>query len=413
MAPHGPAAGVQPPERCDIAIVGAGIIGLAVARELTRRRPSASVCILEREPGIAQHQTGHSSGVIHAGIYYRPGSLKAQLCVEGAHALHEYCAERGIAVERCGKVILASDSRELPRLEELERRGRANGVAGLRRIGPAELAEIEPHARAVAGLHSPNTAIVDFAAVAEALADDVRAGGGRVITGCEVRQVRTEERSLLLVLDRGQLRARHAVFCAGAWADRLAVAAGASADPRIVPFRGAYQRLPATHRHLVRGLIYPVPDPSLPFLGVHLSRRIDGEVLIGPTALLAGARDAYSLARLRRGDLFETLTWPGTWRMLRRSWPTAVHELRCAITPSVLVRAAARYVPELRGVTLEFAGAGVRAQALARDGRLLDDFHISLTERVLHVRNAPSPAATAALAIARHVVDRAGHAFSL
>lgn len=410
---HTPAPGMQPPERCDIAIVGAGIIGLAVARELTRRRPSASVCILEREPRIAQHQTGHSSGVIHAGIYYRPGSLKAQLCVQGARALRQYCAERGVAVDRCGKVILASHSRELPRLEELERRGRANGVAGLRRIGSAELAEIEPHARAVAGLHSPDTAIVDFAAVAEALAEDVRAGGGRVITGCEVREVRTDARSLVLVLERGQLRTRHAVFCAGAWADRLAVAAGASADPRIVPFRGAYHRLPATHRHLVRGLIYPVPDPSLPFLGVHVSRRIDGEVLIGPTALLAGARDAYSLARLRGGDLLETLAWPGTWRMLRRWWPTAVHELRCAMSPSILVRAAARYVPELRGVTPQFAGAGVRAQALARDGRLLDDFHISFTEHALHVRNAPSPAATAALAIARHVVDLTTHAFSL
>jgi (S)-2-hydroxyglutarate dehydrogenase len=411
VAAHSPTAGTQPPERCDIAVVGAGIIGLAVARELTRRRPGASVCVLEREPRVAQHQTGHSSGVIHAGIYYRPGSLKAQLCVEGALALREYCAQHGLAVERCGKVILASGSRELPRLEELERRGRANGVAGLRRIGPSELAEIEPHARGVAALHSPNTAIVNFTAVAEALAGDVRAGGGQVITGCEVRQVRSETRSLLLRLAGGELRARHAVFCAGAWADRLAVAAGASADPRIVPFRGAYHSLPATHRHLVRALIYPVPDPSLPFLGVHLSRHIDGAVLVGPTALLAGARDAYSLARLRRADLVETLSWPGTWRMLRRWWPTAVHELRAAVSPSLLARAAARYVPALQGVTLRFAGAGVRAQALARDGRLLDDFHISLTARALHLRNAPSPAATAALAIARHVVDRADAAF--
>jgi 2-hydroxyglutarate dehydrogenase len=394
-------------------VVGAGIIGLAVARELTRRRPGASVCVLEREPHVAQHQTGHSSGVIHAGIYYRPGSLKAQLCVEGARALREYCAERGIAVERCGKVILASASHELPRLEELERRGRANGVAGLRRIGPTELADIEPHARGVGALHSPNTAIVNFAAVAGALAEDVQAGGGQVITSSEVRHVRNETRSLMLVLAGGEIRARHAVFCAGAWADRLAVAAGASADPRIVPFRGAYHSLPATHRHLVRGLIYPVPEPSLPFLGVHLSRRVDGEVLVGPTALVAGARDAYSLATVRRADLLETLAWPGTWRMLRRSWPTAVHELRCAVSPSLLARAAARYVPELRGVTLKFAGAGVRAQALARNGHLLDDFHISLTGRALHVRNAPSPAATAALAIARHVVDQAVSAFSV
>lgn len=402
-----------PPEQSDLVVVGAGIVGLAVARELLSRHPRASVCVLEREAHVAQHQTGHSSGVIHAGIYYRPGSLKARLCVEGARELRDYCDELAIPVERCGKVILATHPQELDRLEELERRGRANHVSGLRRIGPQELAEIEPHARALAALHSPETALVDFAEVARALARDVRDRGGRVITGCEVRGVRRARRSLLIALERGELRAGHALFCAGAWADRLAIAAGAGADPRIVPFRGAYRRLPQSHRHLVRGLIYPVPDPSLPFLGVHVSRRIDGEVLVGPTALLVGARDAYSLATVRAGELLETLAWRGTWRMARRWWRTGVQELGLAASPAALARAAARYVPQLDGAVLEPAGAGVRAQALGRDGRLIDDFHISLTERALHVRNAPSPAATAALAIARYLVEHATRSFDM
>jgi 2-hydroxyglutarate dehydrogenase len=403
----------QAPERCDIAIVGGGILGLAVARELIARQPGASVCVLEREPRLGTHQTAHNSGVIHAGVYYAPGSLKARLCVEGARELYDYCEQRGIARERCGKVIVATDRSELARLDELERRGRANGVPGLRRIGAAEIEELEPHARGIAGLHSPATGIVDFGAVARAYAADVRDRGGTVATGCGIEQVSRSGRTLRLAHAQGVTEAAHAVFCAGAWADRLAVAAGADPDPRIVPFRGAYLRLVPSRRHLVRSLIYPVPDPSLPFLGVHLTKHIDGEVLVGPTALMAPARDAYSLRTVRLRDMRDTLAWPGTWRMLARWWRTGATELRHALLRSAFVRAAARYVPELRPGDVEVSFAGVRAQALGRDGRLVDDFVFSHTERALHVRNAPSPAATSSLAIARHVADAATSAFDL
>jgi 2-hydroxyglutarate dehydrogenase len=401
----------QPPSSCDLAIVGGGIVGLAVARELTRRNPQASVCVLEREREIGTHQTGHNSGVIHAGVYYVPGSLKARLCAEGAREMYEYCEQRGIASERCGKVIVATDASELDRLDEIERRGRANGVPGLRRIDAAGIEELEPHARGIAGLHSPDTGIADFPAVARSYARDVLEAGGTVATGCDVLGVDVEGRSLRLTHSHGATTAGHAVFCAGAWADRLAVAAGADPDPRIVPFRGAYLRLVPERRQLVRSLIYPVPDPSLPFLGVHLTRNIDGEVLIGPTALMAGARDAYRLTTVRRRDLLDTLGWPGTWRMLLRWWATGVTELRHAALRSAFVHAAARYVPELRVADVQPAFAGVRAQALARDGKLVDDFVFSHTQRALHVRNAPSPAATSSLAIARHVADEAQRAF--
>jgi L-2-hydroxyglutarate oxidase len=403
----------RPPQRCDIAVVGAGIVGLAVARELTRRNPRASVCVLERESDVGAHQTGHNSGVIHAGVYYAPGSLKARLCVQGARELYEYCERHGIASERCGKLIVATDPSELERLDELERRARANGVPGLRRVNAAGIAEIEPHARGIAALHSPHTGIVDFRGVARSYARDALEAGASIATGCEVHGVAVAGRSLRIAHTHGTTDAGHAIFCAGAWADRLAVAAGADADPRIVPFRGAYLKLVPARRELVRALIYPVPDPALPFLGVHLTRDVAGEVLIGPTALIAGARDAYSLTTIRTRDLRETLGWPGTWRMAARLWATGASELRNAALPSVLVRAAARYVPELRVEDVEPAFAGVRAQALARDGRLVEDFVFSATPRALHVRNAPSPAATSSLAIARSVVEQAERAFDL
>jgi 2-hydroxyglutarate dehydrogenase len=399
------------PACCDLAIVGGGIVGLAVARELIARKPAASVCVIERERDIGTHQTGHNSGVIHAGVYYAPGSLKARLCVQGAREMYEYCEEREIAAERCGKVIVATDDGELARLDELERRGQANGVPGLRRIDAAGIQELEPHARGIAGLHSPATGIADFSAVARAYARDIAEAGATVSTACEVTSVAVSARAITLVHSHGATEAGHAVFCAGAWADRLAVAAGADPDPRIVPFRGAYLRLAPERRELVRSLIYPVPDPSLPFLGVHLTKHIDGDVLIGPTALMAGARDAYRLGTLRLRDVRDTLAWPGTWRMLSRWWRTGATELRHAALRSAFVRAAARYVPELAPGDVQPAFAGVRAQALARDGRLVDDFVFSHTERALHVRNAPSPAATSSLAIARHVADEAERAF--
>lgn len=388
-------------------VVGAGIIGLAAARELAIRHPRLRIAVLEREEAIGLHQTSHNSGVIHAGIYYAPGSLKAKLCVEGARAMYELCERHGVRHERCGKVIVARDRSELERLDALERRGRANGVPGLRRLTAAELAEVEPHCRGAGALHSPQTGIVDFAAAARALARELETAGSGVWTGCEVTAVEQEGRRIAIRHGRGRTRARFAVFCAGLWSDRLAVMAGAPADPRIVPFRGAYLRLRAERRSLVRSLIYPVPDPALPFLGVHLSRHASGEVLVGPTAMLAPSRDSYSLRRVRPRDLAATLAWPGSWRLIRRNWRTGVREITHALSRRALVREAASYVPGLRVEDVEFAFAGVRAQALARDGALLDDFVIDATARAIHVRNAPSPAATSALAIARLIAERA------
>ena len=396
-----------------MAIVGGGIVGLAVAREVIRRNPRAAVCVVEREAEVGMHQSSHNSGVVHAGVYYEPGSLKARLCVEGARELYEYCARQEIACEKRGKLIIATDRSELSRLEELERRGKANGVAGLRRIDAGGIERIEPHARGLAALHSPETGVVDFAAVSRAFARDVLDAGGAIARGCEVNEVKASGRHLRLGHARGTLEAGQAIFCAGAWADRLAVMAGADPDPRIVPFRGAYLRLIPERRHLVRANLYPVPDPALPFLGVHLTRHIDGEVLVGPTALIALARDAYRLRTIRGRDLRDTLAWPGTWRLLARSWQPGVTELVHALRRSAFARAAARYVPELRPADLEPAFAGVRAQALGRGGALVDDFVFSATPRALHVRNAPSPGATASLAIARHVVEEAQRAFGL
>jgi len=393
--------------------VGGGIVGLAVAREMIARNPRSSVCVLEREHELAAHQSSHNSGVIHAGIYYAPGSLRARLCVEGARAIYEYCERREIPTERRGKVIVARSASELPRLQELARRGRANGVSGLREIDAAGIEELEPHARGVAGLHSPGTGTVDFAAVARAYAEDILEAGGAVACASEVSGVSVTSRSLTLAHAHGSTEASNAIFCAGAWADRLAVLAGADPDPRIVPFRGVYLRLVPERRDLVRSLIYPVPDPSLPFLGVHLTRRIDGDVLIGPSALMAAGRHGSPPDAKRGGDLLETLRWPGTWRMLARWWRSGAGELSRAVLRSRLVHAGARYVPELQVSDVEPAFAGIRAQALGRDGRLLDDFAFSRTPRALHVRNAPSPAATASLAIARHVAQEAERAFGL
>jgi (S)-2-hydroxyglutarate dehydrogenase len=401
------------PDRCDIAVVGGGILGLAAARELSRRHPDLKLAVLEKEDSVGFHQTSHSSGVVHAGIYYLPGSLKARLCVEGARLIYEFCEEHGIAHDRCGKLIVATDERELPGLDELERRGHSNGVPGLRRLSGGELREVEPHAAGVSALHSPATGIVDFPAVARALAADLTVSGTPVATRCEVVRISPGGREVRIGHARGETVARGVLFCAGAWADRLAVAAGAPADPRIVPFRGAYLRLRPEREELVRALIYPVPDPALPFLGVHLTRHIDGGVLIGPTALLVGARDAYELRRVSARDLRTTLGWPGTWRMMRRFWRSGLEEIRHAASRRALVKAATRYVPALRAEDVTPGPSGVRAQALWRDGRLADDFVFSRTERALHVRNAPSPAATSSLAIARLIADEAEQAFEL
>jgi len=397
----------DPSGDCDIAIVGAGIVGLATARELQRRDPDARIVVLEREDRVGVHQTGSNSGVAHAGIYYVPGSLKAKLCVEGIRRLYEFCDEHGVTYERCGKVIVALDRSELGRLDELERRGQANGVPGLRRIGPDELRELEPHATGIAGLHSPQTGIVDFAGVARALAAQLEAGGGVVATSCAVGGFDRRDGRTRISHACGETHARKVIVCAGAWSDRLAAAAGADPDPRIVPFRGGYLKLRPDRRHLVRSLIYPVPDPDLPFLGVHLTKRVDGEILLGPTALVVGALDAYRLRTVRPRDLRATLTWPGSWKMMRRFWRTGIDELRMATSRRAFVAACARYVPELRTEDVVDGPAGIRAQAVGRDGALVDDFVFSEASGALFVRNAPSPAATSSLAIASFIADRA------
>ena len=397
----------HPPRECDVVVVGAGILGLASARELALRHDGIRIAVLEREGSIAAHQTGRTSGVIHAGIYYRPGSLKARLCVAGARELYEYCEERGIHAERSGKLIVATDETELDPLAELERRGHENEVPGLRRIETAEIREIEPHATGVAALHSPATGVVDFAEVAASFGRDLAASGGSVATGSPVGALEPAGNAISVRHARGATRARAVVTCAGAWSDRLAVACGAPAEPRIVPFRGAYLRLRPERRDLVRANIYPVPDPDLPFLGMHLTRGIDGEVLLGPSALMVGARDAYRLTRVRPRDLAEALSWPGSWKLAARFRRTAWREARNAASRRSFVEDLRRFVPELQVSDVLPGPAGIRAQALARDGSLVDDFVIHRTERAVHVRNAPSPAATSSLALARLIADEA------
>lgn len=391
----------------DVAVVGAGIVGLAVARELLLRRPDSRLIVIDRHTCVASDQTGHNSGVIHSGVYYKPGSLKARLCVEGARLMYEFCDAEAIPYERCGKLIVAVRDDELPRLAELEVRGHANGVPGLRRVGADEITGIEPECRGLAALHSPVTGIVDFGAVARAMERDLRGRGVTFALGCTVSGVRREHGQTVIAHAEGSYRAASSILCAGLWSDRLAVSAGASADPRIVPFRGAYLRLAAGQPPVVRGMVYPVPDPELPFLGVHVTRHIDGHVMLGPTAMLVGARDAHAAWTIKPQDLFSTLSWPGTWIVAKNFWRTGISELRMAASRPAFVRACAQYVPVIESMSIDpRATSGVRAQAVGRDGRLLDDFVISQTPGATHVRNAPSPAATSSLALARELVDR-------
>ncbi|MBF6621406.1 MAG: L-2-hydroxyglutarate oxidase [Patulibacter sp.] len=386
-------------------MVGGGILGLACAHELRRRHPGLRITVLERESRLAVHQSGSNSGVIHAGVYYAPGSLKARLCRRGAELMFDYCAQHDVPIRRSGKLIVASRSDELPRLDALEQRARANAVPGLRRVDADGIAEIEPHAVGVAALHSPETGVVDFAQVCERLAAELRANGQQVLLGHEVLGVEERSDRLRLRHPGGVVEARWALFCAGAWSDRLAVAAGAPADPRIVPFRGGYLDVVPARRNLVRGLVYPVPDPTLPFLGVHLSRHVDGSLSVGPTALLAGSLRPGRAFRITGRDVARTAGWPGTARMVWRYRRAAATELRHAISRRALRDSAARYVPSLRIGDLTPGPAGIRAQALTRRGELVDDFAFSHTTRAVHVRNAPSPGATASLAIAEHVAD--------
>lgn len=391
----------------DLAVVGAGIVGLAVAREWLRRRPADSVVVFDRENGPARHQTGHNSGVVHGGIYYTPGSLKAQLCVEGARLMYEFCEQHQIAHDRCGKLIVAVSADEVPRLDELEKRGIANGVPGLRRVGPGEISDIEPNAVGLHALHAPNTGIVDYLAVAEALVGELVASGVEFRFSSEVRSIEPELGKVRLCTPAGTVDAQRVIACAGLWSDRLARSAGAPRDPQIVPFRGAYLGLKPTEPARVRGMIYPVPNPGLPFLGVHITKHISGAVTVGPTAMMVPARDAYRLRRWSLVDSWESLTWPGTWRVGKRYWRVGLREIHMAASRKALVESAARYLPGISTADLDGnEHAGVRAQAVGRDGSLIDDFVLAHEGQASYVRNAPSPAATSSFALARELVDR-------
>jgi (S)-2-hydroxyglutarate dehydrogenase len=395
----------------DVAVVGGGIVGMATAMALSGR--GFAVAVLEAEATLAAHQSGHNSGVVHSGLYYRPGSRKARLCVEGAAELYRFCEEEGIACRQTGKLVLATRAEELPALDELARRGAANGLAGVARLGPEEIREREPHAAGLAALHVPQTGVADFPGVVRACARRVEAAGGKVLTGARVEGIARSPgaggRGSRTVVEtrRGTFDCALLVNCAGLQADRVARLAGLEPALRIIPFRGEYWELVPERRDLVRALLYPVPDPRFPFLGVHFTRRVDDRVEAGPNAVLALKREGYRWSDVALRDLAETAAWPGFWRFLGREWRTAVDEVWRSTVKRAFVAGLQRLVPEVRGADLVRGGSGVRAQALDRAGRLVDDFSIERGEGSLHVLNAPSPAATACLAIGGEIAGMA------
>lgn len=391
-----------------LGVVGAGIVGLAVARELTRRRPGIRVVVFEKEDHVAAHQTGHNSGVVHAGIYYAPGSLKARLCTRGVALLKEYCAEHDLPYVECGKLVIAVRDIEIPRLDALHGRAVANGVPGVRRVGPEELRDIEPHATGLGAIHSPGSAITDYAAVARAFADEVTAAGGEVRLGFPVDRIEPGGARVRVASGDEQVVVDRLILCAGLQADRVATLAGDEPGPRIVPFRGEYLRVKNAKADLLRGLIYPVPEPGYPFLGVHFTRRTGGGVEIGPNAVLTLAAEGYRWRDLSPAHLARLAAWPGAWRMAARHWRMGAQEVYGSLSKRAYMKAAQRYMPEIGIEDVERDGAGVRAQALDRDGSLVDDFRIHRLGPVTAVRNAPSPAATSSMAIAEHVVDAIG-----
>ena len=397
----------------DLTIIGGGIVGLATALEVVQRHPRVKLLVLEKEDRLAAHQTGHNSGVVHSGIYYKPGSLKAQTCVSGAKALVAFCEQHDIPYERCGKVVVATAAEELPRLEELFRRGTANGVEGLEMIGPEQLREIEPHATGIKALHVAATGIIDFPRVAQTYARLIQEQGGEIRTRHQVQKIVHMDGGVVLETSQGAVRSRFLINCGGLFCDRLARLAGAQPDLQIVPFRGEYYTIAPQRRYLVRNLIYPVPDPALPFLGVHFTRTIDGMVEAGPNAVLAFAREGYKKTDVNLYDLRETLTFSGFWGMARKYWQTGIGEMHRSFSKPAFLKALQRLLPDLTANDLQPGGSGVRAQAIASNGALVDDFVISVTANALHVLNAPSPGATASLAIGRLIVEKAAETFEL
>jgi L-2-hydroxyglutarate oxidase len=397
----------------DIVVVGAGIVGLATARALVRQYPVLRLAVLDKEAGVAQHQTGRNSGVIHSGLYYKPGSLKARFCVAGAAAMMRYCEEHDVPFKRCGKVVVAVEQAEVPRLEELLARGLANGVPDLALIDSARLREIEPHAAGLKALHSPGTAIVDYRRVADSFAAEVRTGGGLVRTGFEVTRIEKRGGIIRLISPNDAVESRFVVVCGGVYADRLAALVDGPRQPAIIPFRGDYFVLNATQRHLINALIYPVPDPNFPFLGVHSTLKMDGSMWLGPNAVLAFGREGYGRFSVNWADLTEVLQHRGFRRLAMRYWRTGLSEMIRDVSKRLFVEAARRYVPALEASGVEPGPAGIRAQALGDDGALVDDFVIHQSGPIIHVRNAPSPAATASLPIGEYLAAEATRAFGL
>ena len=391
----------------DVAVIGGGIVGLATAYQITRQYPGKRVAVLEKEAELAHHQTGHNSGVLHTGIYYKPGSLKAINCRAGKKAMEEFCAAEGIAYEICGKVIVAVDDGELPALERIYERGLANGV-NCTKIDKNRLAELEPHAAGVSAIHVPEAGIVNYRQVCQKLAERVRERDGEVLMSTRVTGMSRNGDGVVLTSTAGEFKARQVVNCAGLYCDRVTAMSGETPGAKIVPFRGEYFALKPEAHHFCKNLIYPVPDPNFPFLGVHFTRMIDGSVECGPNAVLAFAREGYKKTDVNLADLAESLTYPGFLRMAAKYWRMGMGEMWRSMSKAAFVKALERLLPEIRAEHLEPAPAGVRAQAVTREGGLVDDFLIQETERVINVGNAPSPAATASLNIGKLIAERLG-----
>lgn len=389
----------------DVAVIGGGIVGLATAYELNKRLPGCRVTVLEKEADLGQHQTGHNSGVLHSGIYYKPGSLKAINCREGKKLMETFCRDEGIAFDICGKVIVAIDDSDLPALERIYERGQANGVA-CEVVGPERLAELEPHAAGIKAIYVPEAGIVDYKQVCHRLAERIREAGGQVLTSAKVTKIDRSNGEVVLTTAAGEVKAKQIVNCAGLYCDRVTAMTGQKPDAKIIPFRGEYFILKPEAEHLCKTLIYPVPDPAFPFLGVHFTRMIGGGVECGPNAVLAFAREGYRKLDFSPSDMAETLTYPGFLKLAAKYWRTGLGEMWRSASKKAFVKALSRLVPEIKAEHLVPAPAGIRAQAVTPDGGMVDDFLIQEADRVINVNNAPSPAATASLNIGKTIVDR-------